>query len=249
MQGSGSVPIRQPFIARIFWMSLVLMAFSGTMETNSTPLADKEAASVTPSAAIREKSEVLSPGKESNMDIDLARNEAGASVAQTAEPERKPSEDSAESVFEHVQRITAEPFPYLDMKQFEKVEVVATGYSADKESTGKSPGHPEYGITRSGVRVRKDTFSTIAADPAVFPLGTILFIPDYGFGVVADTGSAIKGYKLDLYFHTRAQVYQEWGKRKVHVYVLRRGDGKVTEVMMDRLNSMKAVPVNKDSYM
>lgn len=138
-------------------------------------------------------------------------------------------------------------FANLDklLDRFDTVEVVATGYSAGKESTGKTPGHPEYGITYSGVKVRKDKFSTIAADPKVFPLGTVLYIPGYGFGVVADTGSKIKGHKIDLYFKTKNQVYQQWGKKTVRVHVLIRGDGKVTEAMMDRLNSLKTVPVEQ----
>lgn len=152
----------------------------------------------------------------------------------------------AAEVEEALGRIKVKPFEHLDMRHLESVEVIATGYTAGKESTGKSPGHPEYGITYSGVKVRKDDFSTIAADPKVFPIGTIMYVPGYGFGVVADTGGAIKGNKIDLYFATKKQVYQEWGKRKVRVYILRKGDGKVTEAMMNRLNELtKAVPVEK----
>lgn len=77
--------------------------------------------------------------------------------------------------------------------RLDTVEVIATGYTAGVESTGKRPGHPQYGITYSGVKVRRDQVSTIAADPRLFPIGTLLYIPGYGYGVVADTGSAIKG--------------------------------------------------------
>nr|WP_082112328.1 3D domain-containing protein [Paenibacillus sp. DMB20] len=117
------------------------------------------------------------------------------------------------------------------------VKVTATGYTAGYESTGKKPGHPQYGITFSGVKVKRDknTVSTIAADPNVFPLGTILYIPDYGYGVVADIGSAIKGRKIDLYFATTKQVFKEWGKKDVEVQVIKRGSGKCTEQMLSRL--------------
>jgi 3D (Asp-Asp-Asp) domain-containing protein len=70
----------------------------------------------------------------------------------------------------------------------------------------------------------------------VFPLGTILFIPGYGYGVVADTGSAIKGHKIDLYFETVKQVYDQWGKQKVDVKVVQWGDGDVNESDLDELN-------------
>ncbi|MHA6483157.1 3D domain-containing protein [Paenibacillus sp. strain BS8-2] len=123
------------------------------------------------------------------------------------------------------------------------IEVVATGYTAGVESTGKRPGHPGYGITYSGVKVRRDQVSTIAADPNLFPIGTLLLIPGYGYGVVADTGSAIKGNKIDLYFETISEVYEQWGKRKVSVQVLRRGKGKLTESWLHNIN--QAVQVGK----
>ncbi|WP_272944744.1 3D domain-containing protein [Gorillibacterium massiliense] len=131
-------------------------------------------------------------------------------------------------------------FDFLVREHFRAENVVATGYYAGIDSTGKSPGHPEYGITYSGVKVRRGLFSTVAADPALFPIGTILYIPDYGFGVVADTGSAIKGRKIDLYFETKRQVYDQWGKREVRVSVLRRGNGRLSEAILNRLNERKA---------
>ncbi|MBW4085330.1 hypothetical protein HYD27_28825 [Paenibacillus sp. S150] len=117
------------------------------------------------------------------------------------------------------------------------LKVTATGYTAGIESTGKTSKHPEYGITYSGVKVRRDknAVSTIAADPKVLPLGSILYIPDYGYAVVADTGSAIKGRKIDLYFATTKQVYKEWGKKTVVVQVIKRGNGKCTESMLKSL--------------
>ncbi|WP_429369442.1 3D domain-containing protein [Paenibacillus sp. DS2015] len=125
------------------------------------------------------------------------------------------------------------------------VKVSATGYSAGYESTGKRPSHPQYGITYSGVKVKRDknTLSTIAADPKVFPLGSVLYIPGYGYGIVADTGSAIKGRKIDLYFDSVKQVYKEWGKKDVEVLIIKRGSGKCTEEMLATLG--KAIQTYK----
>ncbi|MCM3080830.1 MULTISPECIES: 3D domain-containing protein [Brevibacillus] len=122
------------------------------------------------------------------------------------------------------------------LDQYPKVRVVATGYYAGVESTGKDPSHPSYGITYSGVKVRRDDYSTIAADLRVFPLGTILYIPGYGYGVVADKGGAIRGNKIDLYFETKQDVYKLWGKKSVDVYVVKKGEGKVTEAFLNSLN-------------
>ncbi|WP_068786693.1 3D domain-containing protein [Paenibacillus phocaensis] len=136
--------------------------------------------------------------------------------------------------------------PERKKKTVETVKVLATGYTAGYESTGKKPNHPQYGITYSGVKVRrdKDTISTIAADLKIFPLGTILYIPGYGYGVVADKGSAIRGHKIDLYFDTIKQVYKEWGKKEVEVQVVRKGDGKLTEAMLKELG--KVMEVSKE---
>ena len=147
---------------------------------------------------------------------------------------------------EHQQQVSYRFVPNLDsdLSKYTAVEVTATGYFAGKESTGKNPDHPTYGITYSGIKVKRDdkALSTIAADTKVFPLGTVLFIPGYGYGVVADTGSAIKGKKIDLYFDTKDQVYKEWGKKTVKVFVVKKGNGKVTEVIWKQLKDEILAP-------
>lgn len=136
----------------------------------------------------------------------------------------------------------------FDWSKYPKQKVTATGYTAGAESTGKQPHHPEYGLTYSGVKVKRDLYSTVAADPSVFPIGTILFIPDYGYGVVADTGSAIKGNRLDLYYETVEDVYNEWGKKTLDVYVIKKGDGSVTEEDLSKLNENKSMQVFRQKY-
>jgi 3D (Asp-Asp-Asp) domain-containing protein len=126
---------------------------------------------------------------------------------------------------------------------YKRVTVTATGYTAGKESTGKNPNDHSYGITYSGVEVKRDLFSTIAADLTVFPIGTILFIPGYGYGVVADKGAAVKGNHLDLYFHTVGDVFEHWGKKKLTVYIIKKGSGKFTESDLRNLNEQNSLQV------
>jgi len=98
----------------------------------------------------------------------------------------------------------------------------ATAYTAGFESTGKRPGDPGYGVTRSGSRVRP---GVVAVDPRVIPLGTKLYVESldgtrsYGYSTAEDTGGAIKGNKIDLYFENLSAA-QRYGRRDVRVYIL-----------------------------
>jgi uncharacterized protein YabE (DUF348 family) len=96
------------------------------------------------------------------------------------------------------------------------LKMTATAYDAAFESTGKNPGHPQYGITYSGLRVRH---GIVAVDPKVIPLGTWLYVEGYGEAIAADKGGAIKGNRIDLYYESSKDVAR-YGKRTVKVYVL-----------------------------
>ncbi|MDQ0159498.1 3D domain-containing protein [Alkalibacillus salilacus] len=131
-------------------------------------------------------------------------------------------------------------------RRFPTRTVLATGYTAGYESTGKTKDHPQYGITYSGLQVQRGSLSTIAADLNHFPLGTVLYIPDYGYGIVMDIGGAIKGNKIDLYYEDVDDVYNNWGKKEVEVYVIEEGDGSVTEADLNQWEqaiSTETVPV------
>jgi len=50
-------------------------------------------------------------------------------------------------------------------------------------------------------------------------MGTRVYIPGYGYGVIEDTGGAIKGNKLDIYMEDDYQAIQ-WGRRTIEVRIL-----------------------------
>ena len=57
----------------------------------------------------------------------------------------------------------------------------------------------------------------VAVDPAVIRLGTDVYVPGYGQGYVGDTGSAIKGKRIDLgYDDDNLILWRQW----VDVYLL-----------------------------
>jgi 3D (Asp-Asp-Asp) domain-containing protein len=84
--------------------------------------------------------------------------------------------------------------------QARTLTVTATGYSL--------PGH-----TATGLPVG---FGVVAVDPGVIPLGTRLTIPGYGEGVAADTGTAVQGNTIDLWFPTLADA-MAWGRRTITI--------------------------------
>lgn len=80
-------------------------------------------------------------------------------------------------------------------------EATLTFYTSGPESTGKRPGHPAYGITASGHRLKPtDAMMTVAADPQYYSFGQRILIDGIGTAVVMDTGGDIKGPdRFDIY--------------------------------------------------
>jgi uncharacterized protein YabE (DUF348 family) len=74
-----------------------------------------------------------------------------------------------------------------------KTRMLATSYSA--ATAGVTPDAPWYGRTRLGWPMRK---GIVAVDPTVIPLGSRVYVPGYGVGDAADTGSAIRSRRIDL---------------------------------------------------
>lgn len=94
-----------------------------------------------------------------------------------------------------------------------------TAYCACKDCCGKSPGDKGYGITATGTVATEGR--TIAVDPKVIPYGTeVQFIgPDGEMHtyVAEDTGGAVKGRSIDLYFASHQEA-REWGKQSREVF-------------------------------
>lgn len=89
------------------------------------------------------------------------------------------------------------------------MELTATGYGPS--------GNGKWGmITATGVRCR---YGLVAVDPRVIPLGTPMFVEGYGYAIAADTGGAIKGMRIDLFYESDYRANQV-GRKKVRVIIL-----------------------------
>ncbi len=96
--------------------------------------------------------------------------------------------------------------------------VTLTAYSADFASTGKRKGDKGYGITSSGAVVEEGR--TIAVDPKVIPIGWWVYIEGIGFRRAEDTGSAVKGKKIDVYYDSEKHADRFGTKKGYTVYVI-----------------------------
>lgn len=78
------------------------------------------------------------------------------------------------------------------------------------------------GRTASGAGVRR---GIVAADPRVLPLGTRIYLNAGGYSgnyIVADTGGAVRGRKLDIWVPNCSEAIK-FGRRSVSVNILGRG--------------------------
>jgi uncharacterized protein YabE (DUF348 family)/3D (Asp-Asp-Asp) domain-containing protein len=93
--------------------------------------------------------------------------------------------------------------------------VMATAYSEGESSN-------IWGLqTATGVDAVRDpnSWSTIAVDPGIIPLGTKVYVEGYGYAIAQDTGSAIIGKHIDCFFYSVADM-NAWGTKTVNVYIL-----------------------------
>jgi len=90
------------------------------------------------------------------------------------------------------------------------------GFGPATVSKGPNAGkRKKVGQTASGVQASP---GTIAADTSVIPMGSILYVPGYGYGKVQDRGGAVIGKHIDVWFSSHEQA-KKWGKRTVTVKI------------------------------
>ena len=74
-----------------------------------------------------------------------------------------------------------------------------------------------WGPTYSGTMPEEGR--TIATDPDVIPIGTHVIIDDHEY-IAEDTGSAIKGNRIDIFVDTHEGCYADWCNGNRDVYIL-----------------------------
>lgn len=115
-----------------------------------------------------------------------------------------PPEEKEKAAAQNTATVVGKDFDLsaADVQRSFQVESTAYTYTGNKTATGLEP--------REGL---------IAVDPKVIALGSKVYVEGYGYAVAADTGGAIRGNKIDVFFPTRSQC-RDWGRRNVKIYVL-----------------------------
>jgi 3D (Asp-Asp-Asp) domain-containing protein len=129
--------------------------------------------------------------------LDAAQREQAATLA-SLQARRSTNSSAISSLESQARELAAAPSPGQGGPG--TLAVLATGYSLT--------GH-----TSTGVPVG---YGIVAVDPSVIALGTKMTIHGYGEGVAADTGGAVAGSHIDLWFPTEAEALA-WGSRTVTV--------------------------------
>ena len=129
--------------------------------------------------------------------------------AQPEEPEYvvRSTQTKAQTSGNTITTVGGMTYTYTD-----KISVTCTAYSCEGYT----------GITATGTVAR---VGAVAVDPRYIPLGTKMYIVSndgqyvYGYCVAEDTGSSIKGYKIDLYFDTVDECW-DFGIRNCTAYII-----------------------------
>jgi peptidoglycan DL-endopeptidase CwlO len=100
-----------------------------------------------------------------------------------------------------------------------------SGPEPQPEQPNRKPGGEQMVVEATAYCLRGTTASglptgwgTVAVDTRIIPFGTKMYIPGYGNGVAADTGSAIVGRIIDVWFPTCAQALA-WGRKTLTITI------------------------------
>lgn len=93
-----------------------------------------------------------------------------------------------------------------------EITVTSTAYTAN--CAGCS------GITATGFNLKSNpNAKVIAVDPSVIPLGSKVYVEGYGYAIASDTGGAIKGNKIDVFFSSQSRA-ESWGRKSVKIRII-----------------------------
>nr|WP_231428456.1 cell wall-binding protein EntB [Bacillus sp. (in: firmicutes)] len=152
-------------------------------------------------------------------EIAKAKEEAKAREIAKAKEEAKAREIAKAKEEEKAREAIKEKEQSKNNTQSAKREltVVATAYTADPSENGTYGGRV---LTAMGHDLTANpNMRIIAVDPKVIPLGSKVWVEGYGEAIAGDTGSTIKGNRIDVLMGSKSKA-MNWGRQTVKVKIL-----------------------------
>ncbi|PRT40013.1 cell wall-binding protein EntB [Bacillus wiedmannii] len=168
-----------------------------------------------------EKAEEIVKAKEEAkaQEIAKAKEEAKAREIAKAKEEAKAREIAKakeEAKAREIAKVREESKNNIQSAKRE-LTVVATAYTADPSENGTYGGRV---LTAMGHDLTANpNMRIIAVDPKVIPLGSKVWVEGYGEAIAGDTGSAIKGNRIDVLMGSKSKA-MNWGRQTVKVKIL-----------------------------
>lgn len=141
--------------------------------------------------AVQSKSEATPPSTSTTASKDSAPEANAPSTSTTASKENAPEANKTAS---------------------KEIIVEASAYTASCEGCS--------GITATGMNLKANpNAKVISVDPAVIPLGSKVYVEGYGEAIAGDTGGAIKGKRIDVFFPSQQDAIN-FGVKQLKVTIL-----------------------------
>ncbi|MCM3116274.1 3D domain-containing protein [Neobacillus sp. MER 74] len=143
------------------------------------------------------------------LETDIPVNPAAPAVTEPFPVSAKPVIAHAKKKSTPVIKVTSSK---SKSKSAKEITVKATAYTASCEGCS--------GITKTGINIKDNPDEkVIAVDPSVIPLGSKVYVEGFGEAIAADTGSAIKGNRIDVFIPSEQDAI-DFGVKKLKVTIL-----------------------------
>jgi len=162
---------------------------------------------------VKPKEEAKIKEEEKVQEIAKAKEEEKAQEIAKAKEEEKAREIVKAKEEEKAQEVSKNNIQSAKRE----LTVVATAYTADPSENGTYGGRV---LTAMGHDLTANpNMRIIAVDPKVIPLGSKVWVEGYGEAIAGDTGSAIKGNRIDVLMGSKSKA-MNWGRQTVKVKIL-----------------------------
>jgi len=188
-----------------------------TSATNKTNSMDSKPEATAPSTsntnAMDSKLEATVPSTSNTNSIDSTPEATAPSTSNTnsidSTPEATAPSTSNTNSIDSTSEATA---PSTSNTASKEIIVEASAYTASCEGCS--------GITATGINLKTNpNAKVISVDPTIIPLGSKVYVEGYGEAIAGDTGGAIKGNRIDVFFPSQQDAIN-FGVKQLKVTIL-----------------------------